>query len=61
MKLGFAAPALRNGSKTPGARRLFSGCPWDCSQARDDFDLDGLREHVERRDRVDDEVILQIS
>src|SRR6266446_10763840 len=61
MKLGFSAPALRNGSKTLGARRLFSGCPWDSSQARDDFDLGRLRKHVERRDRLDDELILQIS
>src|SRR6266436_5556060 len=60
MKLGFSAPALRNGSKTLGARRLFSGCPWDSSQARDDFDLGRLRKHVERRDRIYNEFLVQL-
>src|SRR2546428_561745 len=50
MKLGFSAPALRNGSKTLGARRLFSGCPWDSSQARDDFDLFPSRVFFRSRD-----------
>src|SRR5437879_9068791 len=47
MKLGFAVPTLRNGSKTPGARSL--GGQWHSSQACADFDLGGLREHVEDR------------
>src|SRR5947207_3315026 len=57
-KLGFAVPTLRNGSKTPGARSL--GGQWHSSQACADFDLGGLREHVERCDRLDDELILQL-
>ena len=50
MKLGFVATALRNRSKTPGARRASLGCVWHSSQVCGDFDLGGLRKHVERRD-----------
>src|SRR6266498_4803238 len=60
MKLGFVVAALRERSKTP-ARRSSSGCWWHSSQARSDFDLGGLWKHVERRDRLDDELILQFS
>ena len=60
MKLGFVVAALRERSKTP-ARRSSSGCRWHSSQARSDFDLGGLWKHVEGRDRLDDELILQLS
>ena len=56
-RLGDACFAER--SKTPGARSL--GGQWHSSQACADFDLGGLREHVERCDRLDDELILQLS
>src|SRR5205823_4014772 len=59
MKLGFAVPTLRNGSKTPGARSL--GGQWHSSQARDDFDLGGLREHVEWCGGFEHESFLQFS
>jgi len=52
---------FENLSKRPGGRRLSPVFRWHQLQMRGDFDLGGLREHVERRDRLDHEFLLQIS
>jgi hypothetical protein len=57
----FCGACFEERSKTPAARRSSSGCRQHSSQARSDFDLGGLREHVERRRRVDRKFLLQLS